>query len=618
MMSFDTAELLPRPFGAYLLLHNFARGGMGEVYVAKSGGIAGLERICVVKKLRPELTGDREYVTRFVDEARVVVTLNHANICSVFDVGRVATPGAAASDEYYLAMEYVAGVDLRTLHDRCRQQGQNPDAAVVVHLVCEVLKALDYAHRRRHPVTGEPLQLVHRDVSPQNVLVSYEGEVKLIDFGLAASRLKVERTEPNVVMGKLAYMPPEQARGDPVDGRADLFACAVMLYELLANERYYEGLSSSEIWQVAGRGTFTPPGWSRIDVDLQPTLARALHPDPQRRLASCGELRELLLQWGASRGIAGAERRVRVLMEQAFSDDIAQERALMARFGGVTIASFRTEHAPDRARAESLTGHVVGDGPTVMDAVRPPDRSTEEAPQTDPRAEVDVLDTHLDPPADANASEKPSARTTAVHASRDDDVRVATSANAPPRPSSSRVGSERLSKRRTILAVGFVVLGLLAWWGMSQGEPLVATQPSTESTEELSTTTPLVAPPIPARDAARPRVSESVTERPASAPGTSTRATRVVSPSRRPRPRGGDAPSSSLPLSPPPSPLPKLAPRPARGPVSPEAFETLVRANPRCVRALLQQRTRLPAERFFAVYADDIRACGFEVSISIP
>src|SRR5207302_3940296 len=126
----------------------------------------------------------------------------------------------------------------RTLQDRSRTREKPMAPASSLQIVCEILEALDYAHRRNHPLNGEPLKLVHRDVSPQNVLVSYEGEVKLIDFGLAASKLKVERTQPNVVMGKMAYMAPEQARGDPIDARADLFACGVMLYELIAGERF--------------------------------------------------------------------------------------------------------------------------------------------------------------------------------------------------------------------------------------------------------------------------------------------------------------------------------------------------------------------------------------------
>lgn len=390
---------LPRPFGPYLLLQNFARGGMGDVYLAKSGGIAGLERTCVVKKLRAELTGDREYVTRFVDEARVVVTLNHANICNVFDVGRVASVTSNGPvEEYYLAMEYVSGRDLRTVQDRCRKRGLKTDPVTVVHLVCEVLKALDYAHRRRHPVSGEPLNLVHRDISPQNVLVSFEGEVKLIDFGLAASRLKVERTQPNVVMGKMAYMAPEQARGDVIDSRADLFACGVILYEFLVNERYYEGMTPNDIWQVAGRGSFVPRGWHSIDPVLQGILGRALHPDPSKRIATCGELREQLLSWMASRQSAGAERVLRELMESLFVDEIVREQATMARFGSVTIASFTGKLESGGSSAITLAHGGSADDASVVDPrPRVSDRTTEEGPPPPASSSSPLVGNHDDP-----------------------------------------------------------------------------------------------------------------------------------------------------------------------------------------------------------------------------
>jgi serine/threonine protein kinase len=343
----DDPESFPRAFGQYLLLENFARGGMGEVYLAKSGGIAGLERYCVLKKLRSELTRDREYVTRFIDEARVVVTLQHRNICHVFDVGRVG-------DEYYLAMEYVSGRDVRTIQDRCRAKGRVLPPATSLLLVCETLEALDYAHRRNHPSTGEALNLVHRDVSPQNVLVSFEGDVKLIDFGLAASKLKVERTQPNVVMGKMAYMAPEQARGDPIDLRADLFACGVLAYELLAGERFYEGMTANDIWQVAGKGGFIPPKWSSLDPALARLLARALHPDPKKRYASCGDFREALAEYLHNRYPGTGVRGIRDAMSELFSDEVRKERELFTRFGKVTVAGFRTTFEETKSQSVSL------------------------------------------------------------------------------------------------------------------------------------------------------------------------------------------------------------------------------------------------------------------------
>ncbi len=426
----DDDDELPRAFGSYLLLQQFARGGMGEVFLAKSGGIAGLERTCVLKKLRSELTRDREYVTRFIDEARVVVTLSHANICNVFDVGRVVrTTLQGDLEEYYLAMDYVSGRDLRTLLDRCKQAQRTTPTAVTLHLVCETLQALDYAHRRRHPSTGEPLNLVHRDVSPQNVLVSYEGEVKLIDFGLAASRLKVERTQPNVVMGKMAYMAPEQARGDPIDARADLFACGVVAYEMLSNERFYEGLSANDIWQRAGIGGFVPAGWTSLDPPLAAIIARAIDADPRRRFSSCGELREALLSYSHERWPGVGERSLRGLMEELFVDEIAREHANLARFGSVTVAAFRTELEASASHALTLVHSDPLPRPRSQDRHATTAASSDDAtPRSTPRpsSEATPVDTAVPPLKGVGVDDARSRNPLRPAAPRDDKTLVTT------------------------------------------------------------------------------------------------------------------------------------------------------------------------------------------------
>ena len=316
-------ERLPRSFGPYVLLTSLAKGGMGEVFLAKSGAVAGFEKHCVVKTLRPHLTDDREYVARFIDEARVVVQLNHKSLCQVFDVGMVG-------ERYYLAMELIAGTDLRSLAD-VDAVGDAPhpmDAALAVHITGEVLEALDYAHRFVD-VGGTPLQLVHRDVSPQNVMISFEGEVKLIDFGLAASTVKVEQTSPNIVMGKLAYMAPEQIRGEKVDGRADLFAVAMMFAELCVGERYYAGKTAYEIWSIANTGTFRPRLFDTIDVGLRQIIDQALSASPNDRQASCMVLRQELMQWRQNQGLYADGPVLRAAMQAAFAPDIREHRDLL-------------------------------------------------------------------------------------------------------------------------------------------------------------------------------------------------------------------------------------------------------------------------------------------------
>ncbi|MDP2343164.1 MAG: serine/threonine-protein kinase [Deltaproteobacteria bacterium] len=365
-------EPLPRPFGPYVLLTSLAKGGMGEVFLAKSGAVAGFEKHCVVKTLRPHLTDDREYVARFIDEARVVVQLNHKSVCQVFDVGMVG-------ERYYLAMELIAGKDVRTLADvgagsavpaagaTMSVELSGPtvrpfDPALAIHITGEVLEALDYAHRFVD-VGGTPLHLVHRDVSPQNVMLSFEGEVKLIDFGLAASTVKMEQTSPNVVMGKLAYMAPEQIRGEKVDGRADMFATAVMLAELCTGERYYAGKTAYEIWSIASSGTFRPRRFQSIEAGLRKILDRALSPEPADRPASCLALRQDLMEWRQKAGLYADGPMLRGVMQTAFAADIREYRELLA---GASMANMRPT-----ARVKEPTRSFARAGGTDADTVTP-------------------------------------------------------------------------------------------------------------------------------------------------------------------------------------------------------------------------------------------------------
>jgi len=193
----------PRKFGKYHLLAPLAQGGMGALYLATAGD-SFLEKLCVIKTVLPHLA-DAEYVARFRDEAKVVVKLSHGNLVPVFDAGQVG-------GEMFVAMDFIEGKDLRAVWNRCARKGVAFPVDIAVQIVKELCRGLAYAHG-----FGD-LKLVHRDVSPPNVLISFAGEVKLTDFGLASSTLKIEKTAPGVIYGKVSYMAPEQARGEPLDG----------------------------------------------------------------------------------------------------------------------------------------------------------------------------------------------------------------------------------------------------------------------------------------------------------------------------------------------------------------------------------------------------------------
>jgi serine/threonine-protein kinase len=278
---------------------------MGEVFAATTSSVLGIEKRCVIKTLPAGLLQDRESVARFLDEARLAVRLNQRNICSVFDVGVV-------DGQYYLAMDLIRGRDLRTIAQQLANMRTPMEPALALHIVAEVLDGLQHAHELADE-TGQHLAVVHRDVSPQNIMVSFDGDVKLIDFGLAASTMKVERTEVNVVMGKMAYMAPEQTRGEKADARADLFSTAVVLYELLTGARYYGQGGAAVLPDVVASGRHVPVRMASLDRDLQAILRRALTADREQRTSSASQFAEELRAHGARhalRGDAGALRRM--------------------------------------------------------------------------------------------------------------------------------------------------------------------------------------------------------------------------------------------------------------------------------------------------------------------
>ena len=241
------SERFPRQFGKYVLLKSLARGGMGEIYLAASGQPGGLNKLGVIKRVITEKT-DRAKVNRFLDEAKVVLRLSHANLVSTFDAGDVG-------GELFIAMELVEGKDLREIWNRCVRTRTRIPVDVALVVAREIARALAYAH------TYGGLRLVHRDVAPPNILLSYFGEVKLTDFGLARSVLKQEHTAPGVVFGRASYLAPEQARGEVADARTDVYSLGIVLWELLTGQPYLQlaGLDPSTSLSLVRNPKTQPP-----------------------------------------------------------------------------------------------------------------------------------------------------------------------------------------------------------------------------------------------------------------------------------------------------------------------------------------------------------------------
>src|ERR1043165_2147441 len=251
------AKLFPQPipFGKYYLLERVNVGGMAEVFKAKATGVEGFERLVAVKRILPSIAEDEEFITMFIDEAKIAVQLNHANICQIFDLGKV-------DDSYFIALEFVHGKDLRAVFDRCRQYPTGGAVTMPIGQACfvtmKMCEGLDYAHNKKD-AQGFDLKLVHRDVSPQNIIVSYEGEVKLIDFGIAKAANKITKTQAGILKGKFGYMSPEQVRGLALDGRSDIFAAGVVLYELCTGERLFTGSSDFSVLEKVQQAKVPPP-----------------------------------------------------------------------------------------------------------------------------------------------------------------------------------------------------------------------------------------------------------------------------------------------------------------------------------------------------------------------
>jgi serine/threonine-protein kinase len=347
---------LPQKLGRYPIVGELAVGGMAEILLARVVGPSGFERPVVIKRILPHLARQPSFVSMFLDEARIAAAIRHQNVVHVQELVREA-------DELFLVMEYLEGESVAGLMRRLVARHETLDRSIATHIVAEACAGLQAAHVLTDE-DGTPRNLVHRDVSPQNLFVSYDGQVKVLDFGIAHAVGRSTRTETGQIKGKFEYMSPEQVRGEPLDRRSDIFALGIVLYELSTLRRLFKRPSPAEVIQAVNEGAVVPP--SRLVADYPPSLEaicmRALAPSPDGRYPTAADMRRDLLT--AMRDLPQTEPpgdALARLMESVFADRVAEKREVLRRVRSGSDVS----HVPAGEADEAVDMPGIPDEPTT-------------------------------------------------------------------------------------------------------------------------------------------------------------------------------------------------------------------------------------------------------------
>lgn len=366
-----TPEVLEE-YGNYFLLEKIAIGGMAELFKAQQRGVQGFQKIVAIKRILPHFSDNEDFVTMFIDEAKLAAQLTHPNIAQIFDLGK-------AGNSYYIAMEYVNGRDLRTLLRKVRDCGHPFPEQVAAFVVMKVAAALDYAHRKRG-FDDRELKLVHRDISPQNVILSTDGAVKLVDFGIAKAASKASHTVAGALKGKLLYMSPEQATGQVLDNRSDLYSLGLVLFELLTGERCFQAdselgvLEKVRLGRVSDLHTLNP----NVSKEMAAIVNRALQKSVDHRYPSARFMERDLRDYLQQQGPPITEHDVAEYMQVLLNGPLERLESLLAtRFSrpagatsGMQIPGPRTETAVRAAPAPG-GGEVFEPVPESLEALEP-------------------------------------------------------------------------------------------------------------------------------------------------------------------------------------------------------------------------------------------------------
>ena len=351
---------LQQQYGKYVLLDRLAIGGMAEIFLARQMGLEGFEKPVVLKRIRPHLSDKKSFVKMFLNEAKLAAQLNHHNVVQILDLGKVG-------DSYFIAMEYLFGRDMRRVVPKAELQGISFPIVYACKIASQVLEGLFYAHQKTD-AHGQPLGIVHRDVTPENIFVTFDGGVKILDFGIAKAANIVESTRAGEIKGKLSYMSPEQCAGRPLDHRSDIFSLGVVLYEWVTGFKLFTGESDIAVLKSITDGKIYRPSYFKADVPeaVEQILMRALEKNPDDRYQSAWEMQFELDRFLANNEFTPSNNHLATFVKQLFADEIeAESKRLLGSGVGLSALGGGRFSELD---VEALAADRHGSGPRYMSA----------------------------------------------------------------------------------------------------------------------------------------------------------------------------------------------------------------------------------------------------------
>lgn len=348
-------DFKPELFGKYILLEKIATGGMAEIYLAKSPGAENVSKFLAIKRILPQYSNNHEFIEMFKEEAKIAINLSHANVVQIIEFG-------IQNNLFFLAMQYVDGKNMRQILNRLKKEKKYFAIPQIVHMIKEAAKGLDHAHSCVDGTTGAPLNITHRDISPQNIMISYEGEIRIIDFGIAKAESKIETTRAGTLKGKFGYMSPEQAEGYEVDFRTDIFSLGIVLWELLANDRLF--VANSEINTLKKIRECHIPSLRKLDPSIPSELERitmkALARDRTLRYQSAEELAQDLQVFLNRHYPEFTSRDLSALLKECFLDEREQSRQKLIEYSKLQIQPEDKTVVTDLTRTVTETGSSGG------------------------------------------------------------------------------------------------------------------------------------------------------------------------------------------------------------------------------------------------------------------